>query len=884
MSPTAPTWPATPRILPINELFTGAVTGLWATSYSVDLSLFNEFLLARLGEPPLNIAVLVDHRRLATSLERIPAERAETLTAVNRNWLLRAVHAPAAFHPKSYLAVTGSTAKLLVGSGNLTGDGLNEGHEVFTAFTSDTAIGVAAITTWRAWIRRLVTLVGDTTLAHRLQDLESRIPSPAAIAPANPSPLLHNLDTPLADQLATRLTAADIDVEELRMTAPFYDEDGAAVGTLLDMLNPRRVTLFIHPSTKVDGHRLATRLKASGAQVTVMEYEPDAFVHAKLVAVIGKARAWLLSGSANLSRAALTLTPHTGGNIELAVLTPLDPEKARTLFIPDDLRTAERPLDTLTALTYQHDPEPDPPPVRLMTAAARPGGRIEITTAPSPGDGWLLHDLTARQPLIPSVNARALTAGPLTGRLVQIVAADGSALSNRAVVDDPDALAAALTASSTRPGTDRPDELTSGDLESTLGRELQLLHHNLVMDVNEQAAPTQREAIGGAEADGDTDDDLWSRLEKEQLIRDPRAGNYAHMWAGQALDHTEPIIQLLDDLRARTPTQTATGPESLLALLVERATVTAELDTPPRQWHVSTRIRIRARNLLRRWAGAQNDPRLLWIDPLAPAKNFATITGTLAHLRLIAAQTPQQVELTAADLDDLWQQWLQPIAGTGRGDGWLDTLNTADRTRVAEQLPRWLKEATAALCWIIVRPGPSYRDRVIPFQPLLTATLSHDLVEPTEMTARYLSALTRENLTRDNIDAALIAAVDFIDDDLWCTREAERLKLPSVTLESPPGANGIAARVGVRGVKDPLADSRIPQLAVDARNYRRCDGIAVHSLDEDWRLVFKTGEKVIYLPRKGGETDEIESPLPLAQGTLESLTSTSGTLNELMIG
>ena len=64
-------------------------------------------------------------------------------------------------------------------------------------------------------------------------------------------------------------------------------------------------------TTSVNGSRLAQRLTASGAQVTVAGYEPDQFVHAKLIGVTAGRRAWLLSGSANISRHALTLTAAT---------------------------------------------------------------------------------------------------------------------------------------------------------------------------------------------------------------------------------------------------------------------------------------------------------------------------------------------------------------------------------------------------------------------------------------------------------------------------------------------------------------------------------------------------------------------------------------------
>ena len=131
----------TAAVQPIAELFVSTATALWATTYGIDLALFSEFLRPRLGEPPLNVTVLADHRRLAASLQRIPVERTDTLATVNRSWLLRGVRTTGAFHPKSYLAVTGRHATLLVGSGNLSTDGLDEGKEVFTTFRSGTRSG-----------------------------------------------------------------------------------------------------------------------------------------------------------------------------------------------------------------------------------------------------------------------------------------------------------------------------------------------------------------------------------------------------------------------------------------------------------------------------------------------------------------------------------------------------------------------------------------------------------------------------------------------------------------------------------------------------------------------------------------------------------------------
>ncbi len=337
---------------PIAELFTASTTALWATTYSLDLSLIGEFLLRRLGEPPLNVAVLADYRRLSGSLARIPVERIDSLATVNRRWLLRGVHAGAAFHPKTYLQVTHGRAKLMVGSGNLSTPGLNEGYEVFTAFAAGTPLGDAALTTWRTWMRRLVVLVGDTVLAERFRDLEERLPVPA-LQIATRSPLLHNLDEPIATQLRDRLPSGTVD--ELWLSAPFFDRGAAAMGVLLTAMAPKRVRLFVTSSTSVHGPSLLELLERCGAEVSVHAYVPDEFVHAKLIGVVHGSEAFVLSGSANLSQAALTTTPSTG-NVEMAVFAPLTVDQLRALFVPPRLATVRRDVTDLGDLAFRSEP------------------------------------------------------------------------------------------------------------------------------------------------------------------------------------------------------------------------------------------------------------------------------------------------------------------------------------------------------------------------------------------------------------------------------------------------------------------------------------------------------------------------------------------------
>lgn len=494
-------------VQPIAELFTGSTTALWATTYNLDLSLMSEFLLTRLGEPPINIAVLADHHRLSGSLARIPAERVDTLATVNRRWLVRGVRAGLSFHPKTYLQVTHGRARLLIGSGNLSARGLNEGHEVFTLFSSGSPVGDAALTTWRSWMRRLVSLIGDTLLAERFRDLEERLP-PQALQLATVSPLLHNLDTPIAEQLQERLPAGSVD--ELWLTAPFFDREAAAVGALLTALTPTHVRLFVTSSSNVHGPSLVKRLKDIDAEVRVTAYVPDTFVHAKLVGAVVGSQAYALSGSANLSQAALTTTPPTG-NVEMAVLAALTPDELAALFVPPTLKTEARDIADLQRLDFRSDPEPPAPPVRLLTAVALGDGRIQVITDPAPEHGWLVDDLAGTYPLSTTLGDRAMTDVAVLGRLVQLVDGAGAVLSNRVVVDDPASLAAALNASTAGSATNRPSELSAGDLDSPLAQALVWLHRNLVMDVSERATPVP---AGGVTTEESTsaDDDLWDRL------------------------------------------------------------------------------------------------------------------------------------------------------------------------------------------------------------------------------------------------------------------------------------------------------------------------------------------------------------------------------------
>ena len=263
------------RVSPIAELFRTDRVALWATTYNLDLDLFNSYLLGRLGEPPLNVVVIADRDRLDATFDSLPPERITSLGPVNRRWLLRGARlGTGRFHPKSYLTVTGQSVTLLVGSGNLSINGLDAGREVFTVFAAGTPHGDAAIRTWMSWMRQIVRQ--STTRCWPSGSATSRLASPRtdSVSVVGDSPLWHNLELPLADQFCQHVLSDAEQVDELIVTAPFCDETGEALGRLLTRLEPRRVTVYTAASTKVDGTKLAARLADADAEVSTFAYLP----------------------------------------------------------------------------------------------------------------------------------------------------------------------------------------------------------------------------------------------------------------------------------------------------------------------------------------------------------------------------------------------------------------------------------------------------------------------------------------------------------------------------------------------------------------------------------------------------------------------------------
>jgi hypothetical protein len=72
----------------VADRFRGSWDAFWATTYSFEPELYDEFLFRRLGQPPLNATVLADFGRLARLFAQDIGRPGRPLRA-NRDYLLR---------------------------------------------------------------------------------------------------------------------------------------------------------------------------------------------------------------------------------------------------------------------------------------------------------------------------------------------------------------------------------------------------------------------------------------------------------------------------------------------------------------------------------------------------------------------------------------------------------------------------------------------------------------------------------------------------------------------------------------------------------------------------------------------------------------------------
>lgn len=219
-----------------------------------------------------------------------------------------------AFHPKLLVLVSSDEATVSVGSGNLTLSGWRGNDELWSIHRATTEGGS---TVPRQVGDFLSLLPGIVNLVPSVADVLRRVGTTLSTFPGDDGE--HRLVSSLTEPIIEQLPRGPVD--ELLLYAPFHDEAATAVRQLIERFQPAVVRVAFQPeSTLIDGAKVAALLGADG-EIYPISNSP--YRHGKLVEWrIGDQR-WALTGSPNLSAAALLRTPRSGGNVELGVVSPI---------------------------------------------------------------------------------------------------------------------------------------------------------------------------------------------------------------------------------------------------------------------------------------------------------------------------------------------------------------------------------------------------------------------------------------------------------------------------------------------------------------------------------------------------------------------------------
>jgi hypothetical protein len=332
-------------------------------SFTLDLGFFEAMALGPVRASGARVTVVGDARMSQ------PDPRA--VRQAGRAYTAGLADCAGAFHPKLVVLAGQQRCLVAVGSGNTTLSGWQNSAELWTAFHGTPEGAPRAVAEVANWIRNLPKHVRlSRGISESLFSAAAQLDS----FPAEGGPrVLGNLDRPLLEQLP------DGPVDELRVFAPFHDPHAAALRSLVERLEPASLKVAVQPGrTIVDGPALSRLLDEIDGELVIDD--EDRYRHGKLIEWSSGGKTFALTGSANLSSAALRQTPASGGNCELAVLS----EIPRSIMVRGRVASLEEAAHDRFTVRAARAAGPV-----LLGATKIDGGVCVELARPLPRAGWL---------------------------------------------------------------------------------------------------------------------------------------------------------------------------------------------------------------------------------------------------------------------------------------------------------------------------------------------------------------------------------------------------------------------------------------------------------------------------------------------------------------
>jgi hypothetical protein len=252
------------------------------------------------------------------------------------------------FHPKAVFLSGEQAATLLVGSGNLTFGGWRENAEIWQQFDSEQD-GAAPFFAFKDYLAGVLDRVPlpDAVISEVDEAFDEKTKLWTATDATGPAGLVGRAGS--GDSMLGKMLdlVGDDPVEELVVCAPYFDDDGVALGELIKRAAPKKATVLCQPDRSTltkrswgPNSKQAVLTRVDYTRTNDSDDERSAFLHAKFYAFRRASSVTILAGSANCSRAAL-LASGRFGNAELQAVRVTTPAEFEQEFLGDLSLTSE---------------------------------------------------------------------------------------------------------------------------------------------------------------------------------------------------------------------------------------------------------------------------------------------------------------------------------------------------------------------------------------------------------------------------------------------------------------------------------------------------------------------------------------------------------------
>ncbi len=359
------------------------ITNAIVLTHNIDFVFIQSVVLPTLrkcGHPALT--VLADHACASESFAH--QERIITSLGTRYRVIPVAMHPSFRFHPKAIFLSGQKKATLLVGSGNLTFGGWRENGEIWIHYDSAND-GTQPLAAFRNYLRYLLDYIPSKE-ALEAQLVEAFDPKTREWAKelSEPENLLWKGQDriPLIEKIGSYI--GNDDIEKLYVCTPYFDEEAEALLKIAGKLKAPKINVLVQSRetnlTAEAASKLGKEFNLQGVSFFHTEADDDdgsknhrreVRLHAKFIAVQRKNKVTVFAGSANCSKAALTIPGHKG-NAELVFVTTVELPEFERLFI-NELENTGAPPDLPAKLEYTSAEDSCKQCIRIRSASMNLG-------------------------------------------------------------------------------------------------------------------------------------------------------------------------------------------------------------------------------------------------------------------------------------------------------------------------------------------------------------------------------------------------------------------------------------------------------------------------------------------------------------------------------